>query len=343
MLAERPDVTATFPDLDGPDGPRLAAWCHLSGRAEMRFPDRLLPPLPDGPRSAAGQSAAGEPKPVAERNGEASPVAGNPGPRVRVSGYLGHVLGLGSAARGYARSLASAAVDVYTLAVDPPSPEPNTGYGRNLYEDRVPDRAIDAELICVNADELPWFMNRFGGALASGPRIGVWAWETDRIPARWDDAYQMVDEIWVNSRFMAENISAASPVPVIALPPAVTPPLDRRPLRLGVPDGFLYLFMFDYHSSLRRKNPVGLIEAFRQAFANGEGPRLLIKTFNAPQRPIEEEQLLWAVGDRSDIHLGRRLAERRREGCRLGRLRLLCVAASIRGLRTDACRGDGGG
>jgi glycosyltransferase involved in cell wall biosynthesis len=307
VLSERPDVVAAFPDLDGSDGPLLAAWCHLSGRSEMAFPDALLPPLSDGPQPGADRPSAGERRPAPEHGGAGSPAAGGPdaaSPQVRVSGYLGHVLGLGAAARGYARALAAAGVEVCTLTAGlPSSPEAGDGYGRERYQDHLPRSDIDAELICINADELPWFMKRFGGALTGAPRIGVWAWETDRIPTRWERSYRMLDEIWVNSRFMAENIGAASPIPVMALPPAVTTPSYRPPLRLGVPDGFLYLFMFDYHSSIQRKNPVGLIEAFRRAFADGEGPRLLIKTFNAPKRPIDEERLLWAIGDRSDIHL----------------------------------------
>lgn len=302
VLADRPDVIAAFRDLDGSDGPRLADWCHLSGRTEMGFPDALLPPLAAGPQQQADHDRAG-----AEDGGDGPSTSGASdaavGPRVRVSGYLGHVLGLGSAARGYARALAASGVSVCTLSTDLPSSQAGKGYGRDFYQDRAADGDIDAELICINADELPWFMDRFGGALTDARRIGVWAWETDRIPERWERSFRMLDEIWVNSRYMAENLSAASPVPVTALPPAVAVPRAHSPLRLGVPDGFLYLFMFDYLSSVQRKNPVGLIEAFTRAFADGEGPRLLIKTFNAPDRPIDEEQLLWAIGDRSDIHL----------------------------------------
>ncbi len=75
------------------------------------------------------------------------------------------------------------------------------------------------------------------------------------------------------------------------------------PLRLGVPEGFLFLFVFDYLSTVQRKNPVGLIEAFKRAFAPGEGPQLLIKTINAPLRPLAEEELLWAAHGREDIHV----------------------------------------
>ena len=45
-------------------------------------------------------------------------------------------------------------------------------------------------------------------------------------------------------------------------------------------DTFTFLFMFDYFSTLQRKNPLGLIDAFKRAFEPGEGPRLLLKTIN---------------------------------------------------------------
>jgi glycosyltransferase involved in cell wall biosynthesis len=147
-------------------------------------------------------------------------------------------------------------------------------------------------------------VERVGEDYFEGPRIGIWGWETNAIPHRWQRAFSLVDEIWVYSRFMAENIGAVAPVPVFALPPPVQPPAEPAvPLRLAVPEGFLFLFVFDYLSTIQRKNPVGLIEAFKLAFAPGEGPRLLIKTINAPLRPLAEEELLWAAHGRSDIHV----------------------------------------
>ena len=76
-----------------------------------------------------------------------------------------------------------------------------------------------------------------------------------------------------------------------------------RRCRLGVPDGFLFLFVFDYMSTTQRKNPVGLVEAFRGAFTPQDGAHLLIKTINAPLRPLAEEELLWACHGRDDIHV----------------------------------------
>ena len=148
-------------------------------------------------------------------------------------------------------------------------------------------------------------MERLGEDYFHGPRIGIWGWETDSIPERWQRAFALVREIWVYSRFMAQNIGAVAPIPVIALPPPVQPPAESAvPERLDVPgDGFLFLFVFDYLSTIQRKNPVGLIEAFKRAFAPGEGPRLLLKTINGPLRPLAEEEVLWAAHGRPDIHV----------------------------------------
>ncbi len=227
---------------------------------------------------------------------------------MRLTGYLGHTLGLGAAARGYVQALDAAGVPVRTVSVPlhhlALPVELEAEYGRHGFEDLVHEGRHGFEIVAVNADELPDFVERLGEDYFEGPRIGIWGWETNAIPPRWQRAFALVDEIWVYSRFMAENIGAVAPVPVIALPPPVQPPAEpAASLRLGVPDGFLFLFVFDYLSTIQRKNPVGLIEAYKLAFAPGEGPQLLIKTINAPLRPLAEEEVLWAAHGRPDIHV----------------------------------------
>jgi glycosyltransferase involved in cell wall biosynthesis len=182
--------------------------------------------------------------------------------------------------------------------------ELDVDYARHGFEDLVHDGAHGFEIVAVNADELPDFVTRLGEDYFEGPRIGIWGWETNSIPRRWQRAFRLVDEIWVYSRFMAENIGSVAPVPVVVLPPPVEAPNDGvERLRLDVPEGFLFLFVFDYLSTVQRKNPVGLIEAFKRAFPQAGGPQLLIKTINAPLRPLAEEEVLWAAHGRGDIHV----------------------------------------
>ena len=68
-------------------------------------------------------------------------------------------------------------------------------------------------------------------------------------------------------------------------------------------DRFTFLFMFDFFSTLRRKNAAGLIEAFARAFAPGEGPRLLLKTINGRLRPEAEAELRRKIAEHPDIEL----------------------------------------
>ncbi len=136
---ERPDVLRTFPDLDGEDGPRYVTWCWAFGREELGIPDSFMPPAPAGfrrppaPRPPApagfrrpppGRAAASEPTPpsppppatspsappVIDRDARSHAVVDDAGAgvgagdiAVRLTGYLGHTLGLGAAARGYVR------------------------------------------------------------------------------------------------------------------------------------------------------------------------------------------------------------------------------------------------
>ncbi len=357
VARERPDVMRAYPDLDGPDGADYVEWCWVFGREEVSIPDRFMPPQPgsavvllpsatspgtdqtepSASRSAedvsiaANETTASEPQPTAgESERKSSHSQNGSQPAVRVTGYLSHTLGLGAAGRGYAQALEAAGVAVSTASVplhhlELPV-ELQAGYGRHGFEDVIHDDGVPHgfEIVAVNADELPSFVARLGEDYFHGPRIGIWGWETDTIPARWQRAFALVQEVWVYSRFMAENIGAAAPIPTIALPPPVQAPAEpATPLRLDVPeDGFLFLFVFDYLSTIQRKNPVGLIEAFKRAFAPGEGPRLLLKTINGPLRPLAEEEVLWAAHGRPDIHV----IDRSLSGAELNGLMAACDA-----------------
>jgi glycosyltransferase involved in cell wall biosynthesis len=320
---ERADVLRTYPDLDGEDARAFVIWCWEFGRHELGIPDRFMPPRDNRAATASAAVAAAQTLQVREAGDDdrgtipaaaAKPTGSAASPErsaklaVRLTGYMGHTLGLGAAARGYVEALDTVGVPVSTVSVPlhhlalPVALE--DAYGRHGFDDLVHDGRHGFEIVAVNADELPDFVARLGEDYFEGPRIGIWGWETNTIPPRWQRAFELVQEIWVYSQFMAENIGSQAPVPVLALPPPVQRPSEPAPpLRLDVPDGFLFLFVFDYLSTVQRKNPVGLIEAFKHAFAPGEGPQLLIKTINAPLRPLSEEELLWAAHGREEIHV----------------------------------------
>ena len=114
-----------------------------------------------------------------------------------------------------------------------------------------------------------------------------------------------VDEVWTYSEFERRAVEAAVDRPVRVLNPAI--PLDRvrpRPrAALGLPDGFVFLYSFDYLSVFERKNPLAAIAAFTRAFSPGDGATLVVKGVNADSAPASRDALLAAAHGRPDIRV----------------------------------------
>jgi glycosyltransferase involved in cell wall biosynthesis len=279
----RPDLQREFPDLDSPDGGRLVAWAWQHGRQEV-LPE-LLPTTAEGAAVPTGFPLG-----------------------VNVIGYLGETLGLAEAARSYIAALSAAGVPVTTTAValDLPvddSQKSITRYGSRDFQELRSEVEPAFNLACLNGDHLAELIRVRGDDVLQGlPTIGQWGWETDVLPASWTPAFEVVDEVWVYSRFMAENLGRLLPMPVVVVPPAIVapdpagaePPIARD-------DRFTFVFMLDFFSTLRRKNALGLVEAFTRAFVPDEGPRLVLKTINARFRPEAADELRHRAGSRSDI------------------------------------------
>ena len=104
--------------------------------------------------------------------------------------------------------------------------------------------------------------------------------------------FDSVDEVWAATRFVTAAIDRVGRRPVHHVPLGVPVPNHARGVTresLGLPAGFVFLFMFDFFSSIERKNPLGLIRVFRQAFREGEAT-LILKSINGERRLGELEQ-----------------------------------------------------
>ncbi len=230
---------------------------------------------------------------------------------VNAVGYLRGGLGLGQAARLYVQALHEAGVPVRTTTLDVALPDVVAPDGSRAqikttdFADLHVEGELPFNLICVNAPELPAFHAELGEAFFKDRyTIGVWAWEVDVVPPSWDRAFALVDEIWVYSSYVREILSQASPVPVVRVAlPIVAPPPGGDISALHLHDGFTFLFLFDFYSTLARKNPLGLVQAFTRAFEPGEGPQLVLKSHNGDFKPERLATLREAIGDRPDIQL----------------------------------------
>ena len=144
--------------------------------------------------------------------------------------------------------------------------------------------AAAAWIFHLNPPELLAALACLGPRQLVGPRYGYWAWELPRAPRRWLRDAAMVDEVWAPSRYTADALAgAASPVRVVPHPlfvedfAAITP-ATRRAVFQGVS-------VFDFNSSLARKNPAGAIAAWSRAFGQDGGCELTLKTQNGAAFP----------------------------------------------------------
>lgn len=291
----RPDFRKIFPDISGPRAPEYVGWLRMTA-PDTGVEASLLPapPAPGGP-SAPGAAPGAEPS-----GPPAGPEHHEQG--VNLVGYLSSERGVGEAARQLLDALQTAAVP--TAPVDTP-PEP----------DKIPDafrdlslvqHPYDVNLVAVNADMLPAVYAAAGvDFFRERHTIGLWFWEVSDFPDMWRRSFDHVDEVWVATAHIADALKPVSPVPVrtVRLPIVTPAAMTTSRAELGLPEGYTFLFVFDYRSVFRRKNPLGLVEAFTRAFEPGAGPSLVIKSIFGDEFPEQRQLLRDAVADRPDIHL----------------------------------------
>jgi glycosyltransferase involved in cell wall biosynthesis len=125
-------------------------------------------------------------------------------------------------------------------------------------------------------------------------RVGYWYWEFDSVPDAWIEHSRKVDEVWAATEFIAKGLRDKLSIPVRTLFPGVgLAPYERR----GKPHFGLsesaYTFLFTFHmmSIMERKNPLGLIQAFKLAFQSHEPAQLVLKTSFGDRHPAQIQTL----------------------------------------------------
>lgn len=160
------------------------------------------------------------------------------------------------------------------------------GQGDHSWQERISkELPYDVNLIHINPYELGLaFMQQDAAVWNYRYNIGYWLWELEEFPDEWVPCFNCVDEIWAPSEFVCNAIRKKTTLPVHCMPYHVAVNIEKPYSRtdFGIPeDKFLYLMMYDQSSCMERKNPIGVLNAFKRAFdKDNKNVGLVIKINN---------------------------------------------------------------
>jgi glycosyltransferase involved in cell wall biosynthesis len=212
-------------------------------------------------------------------------------PGINLIAYIRAEMGLGVVARGMAAAIESAGIPFNIINIESGNYSQHTDYSWKHKE--VARSNYDTTIVFMNPDQSMHLRSQVPATLlADRYVVAQWYWELPELPDEWLNEFEFIDEVWAGSQFISDAVSAKvdavpgkSSVPVVRMPPVVLlsegAGLSRG--QLGLPEGrYLFLAMFDTNSVLQRKNPLGVLRAFKAAFAGDDASVGLVMKFNNP-------------------------------------------------------------
>ncbi len=284
IYEERVEFQIAFPNLWGKaDARRYLEWASRGGDAKNPVPPEMIPD------DIALEGSVHALDPADLKHG------------FNIAGYMNAELGLGEASRLMVSIMEAGG---FPYAVMPPFSVRGLDEQENFPQDGRGDPVYDTSIICLNAAELPIYIDHVGPEFLNNRyTIGYWAWELEKFPESMARSSALLDEIWVYGPYVQQVIAPMVNIPVYCCPLPVNVPEPTQLTKgdFGIPDRFMFYFCFDFNSTIDRKNPIAVIEAFKEAFAPGEGPVLVIKSMRGDRLLAYQERLKAAAAGRDDI------------------------------------------
>ncbi|MGJ0510107.1 MAG: glycosyltransferase family 4 protein [Methylocystis sp.] len=229
-------------------------------------------------------------------------------PGLAIYGFFSTENGLGKAARTLAEAYKSTGLPLSCHALSSGHTKneifyPSAGHLENRY---------DMALLAINANAI--LQEHLRGlvdpsCLSHNRKIGLFFWELPVFPGIWTRAIEDLVEIWVPSAFVANSLKTATSkrVRVIPLPVQINnldQTMSREELRLP-PDRPIFLTTFDFSSYPERKNPLGAIRAFIDAFPGTaeSSPLMVVKCHGSAFRNRYERELKTLAASNANIRV----------------------------------------
>jgi glycosyltransferase involved in cell wall biosynthesis len=230
---------------------------------------------------------------------------------VNVVGYFSSELGMGEQGRIVVRAVELSGIPFSTITSNR-----NESRKFHPHQDRQSEIRRPVNIFVINADqmvnwkELPEFRD-----ISQHPTVGVWAWELEDFPNEFSHVFDTLQEVWTISEFARKAIQQQTEKPVHVLPMPISriniqEIAKHNPFSETTREHPYFLSIFDFQSSMDRKNPIATIEAFKRAFNKDENVKLVIKTINGNLWPKQKKILSNATLGYENIHIFDQYLER---------------------------------
>lgn len=225
---------------------------------------------------------------------------------INVFGFINGEFGIAEATRLNCKAIQTVGVPISLINYNVNTNHNNNDLTFTEFSDHAP---YPINLIQISPSETPNFFDYFDHSFFKDKyNILYMAWESETIPEDYVMNMNLFDEIWTPSTYCKSCIEKYVGLPVRVIPHPINIDLketdDEEALNFYSKDLFNFLFIFDYNSSVDRKNVINLIKVFRETFDKDENNAFLtIKTSRSQKFPSEKEQILQAIGDSKKIKI----------------------------------------
>ena len=196
---------------------------------------------------------------------------------VKYTGPYRDFSGYAEAARNYILAIRDAGIpitiNVRRFDVDPP--KTSMGDQEHIFSElEQKDEKYDVNIVHLTPDLWPQHVER------GKYNIGIFAWETGKLPPLWVSSCNTVDEVWVPSDYNIQALKDSGvKAPVYKIRHGIDPHtydgVGKLDLDLTEVDTVFYsIFQWIY-----RKNPEGLLMSYFNAFSPQDKVVLILKTY----------------------------------------------------------------
>lgn len=234
---------------------------------------------------------------------------------INIYGYINGEFGLGEAVRLLISAIESASIPYDLLNFDILT---NHQHNDLSYSDFKTEGQYSINLVLLGPAEAKKIIthSKFNETnFKNKYNIFYLNWESEYFPEEYVKNLTFYDEIWFPSRYCEKAISKYFSKPTKTIPYPIeiniSPLNDVEYSNFFDPNTFNFLFLFDYNSTLERKNTINLIKCFKKTFEpNDKRVALTIKTSRSTRFKSEKNQLLEEIGNYENIILVENIFEK---------------------------------